>query len=88
MRIGRAKNHGEVAVAVVGDGGCALEQVCQFLQADLAMASESGERKEKILAKRSKGRLLHIDMPKMTLQSMGLILICYLIPQFRKRIKK
>lgn len=68
MRIGRAKNHEEVVVVVddvvVGDRGYALEQVCQFLQTDLAMANESGERKEKTLAKRSKGRLFQIDIPR------------------------
>jgi len=39
--------------------------VCQFLQTDLALANESGERNEKMLAKISKGRLLHIDIPQM-----------------------
>lgn len=66
MRIGRARNHEEVVVVVdvVGDIGYALEQVCHVLQTDLAMASESGESKEKILAKRSEGRLFQIDIPR------------------------
>lgn len=36
----------------------------QFLHTDLALANESGVRNEKMLAKRSKGRLLHIDIPE------------------------
>lgn len=35
--------------------------MCQFLQVDLALAKESGERNEKMEAKTSKGMLLHID---------------------------
>lgn len=37
---------------------------CQCLQADLALAKESGDRKEKMLARRSKGRLLHMVAEK------------------------
>jgi hypothetical protein len=33
---------------------------CQFRHVDLAQAKDSGERKKKMLERRSKGRLLHI----------------------------
>ncbi len=40
--------------------GYALAHVCQCRQAVLERAKESGERREKMLARRSEGRLLHI----------------------------
>ncbi|KAL4024156.1 hypothetical protein IC575_017932 [Cucumis melo] len=45
---------------------------CQCLQADLALAKESGDRKEKMLARRSKGRLLHmVDEKREVFSSKG-----------------
>lgn len=57
--MGKATNHAGCNGGVVRNG-YALAHVCQLRQAILARAKESGERKEKILARRSKGRLLHI----------------------------
>lgn len=38
---------------------------CQFRHVDLAQAKDSGERKKKMLERRSKGRLLHIVEKKL-----------------------
>jgi hypothetical protein len=35
--------------------------VCQFLHVDLALAKESGVKKEKMDDRTSKGRLLHME---------------------------
>lgn len=56
MREGRARNQAGWRRREVVH----LAQVCQSLHTVMARAKESGERKEKMLAKRSEGRFLHI----------------------------
>ena len=45
--------------------------MCQCLQTELASAKESAGRKEKMFARRSKGRLLHIMVKVSLLKQVG-----------------